>query len=143
MVFSPTRLTSNTPSPSKTTAPLNRECLSTKVSPVISSASRTPSSAANFLHSSASPFKAELSTRKSPSMRIPSAGILSPDCSRILSPTTTSSTSITEIPPLRYALHWSFFVLSFSSRYFISLATSVFAETNATISTATIVPMGS
>ena len=40
-------------------------------------------------------------------------------------------------------MHWSFLVLSFSWRYFVSLATPVLAETKATISTATMVPMGS
>ncbi len=96
-----------------------------------------------FLHSSASPFSAELSTLKAPEIRIPSAGILSPDCRSTLSPTTTSSTSITVTMPFRWALHWSFLVLSFNSRYFVSLATPVFADTNATIRTATIVPSGS
>ena len=143
MVFKPTFLTSSTPSPSKITAPRNREYLSTNVSPVISSASCTLGSAAVFLHSSASPFSAELSTLSAPSIRIPSAGTLSPDCSSTLSPTTTSSTSITVTTPFLYTLHLSFSVLSFSSRYLVSLATPVFADTNATTSTATIVPSGS
>ena len=143
MVFKPTLRTSRMPSPSNTTAPRNRECLSTKVSPVMSSASCTPSSAAVFLHSSASPFNAELSTASAPETRMPSAGILSPDCSSTLSPTTTSSTSITVTMPLRCTLHWSFLALSFNSRYLVSLATPVLADTNATISTATIVPSGS
>ena len=131
------------PVPSKTTAPLKRECLSTNVSPVILSAISVEISVANFLHSSASPFKAELSTLKSPSTNIPSAGILSPDCSKTLSPTTTSSTSITVTIELRYTLQTSFFVLFFNSLYLVSLATPVFAVTKATINTATTVPMGS
>ena len=143
IVLRPTLRTSNIPSPSNTTAPRNSECLSTKVSPVNSSGNSNPSGAANFLHSSASPLRTELSTLRSPSTRIPSAGTLSPDWRIILSPTTTSSTSITPMMPFLYTLQVSFFVLSFNSRYFVSLATAVLAVTNATISTATIVPIGS
>ena len=105
IVLSPTFLTSSIPSPSNTTAPLKSECLSTKVSPVMFSANSRLSSAANFLHSSASPLRAELSTLSEPLTSIPSAGILSPDWRRTLSPTTTSSTSITVTTPLRCTLH--------------------------------------
>ena len=143
MVFRPTLRTSRIPSPSNTTAPRKRECLSTNVSPVMSSASWNPSSAAVFLHSSASPLRAELSTRREPSTRIPSAGTLSPDWRRTLSPTTTSSTSMMVITPFLWTLHLSFSVLSFSSRYFVSLATPVLADTKATMITATMVPKGS
>ena len=143
MVCRPTLRTSRTPSPSNTTAPRNSEWASTNVSPVISSGSSTLSSASVFLHSSASPLSAELSTRKLPLIKIPSAGILSPDCRSTLSPTTTSSTSITVTTPPRCTLQVSFLVLSFSARYLVSLATPVFADTNATINTATIVPSGS
>ncbi len=143
IVFKPVFRTSSTPSPSNTTAPRKSECASTKVSPVISSGRLKLLSALVFLHSSASPFKAELSTLKEPSRRMPSAGILSPDCKSTLSPTTTSSTQITVTAPFRYTLHLSFSVLSLSSLYFVSLATPVLADTTATISTAIIVPNGS
>ena len=101
MVERPTLRTSSTPSPSNSTAPRNREWASTKVSPVMSSGSWKDSSAAVLGHSSASPLRAELSTFREPWISTPSAGILSPDWSRILSPTTTSSTSMTVTRPLR------------------------------------------
>ena len=101
MVARPTFCTSITPSPSNRTAPRKREWASTNVSPVMSSASFVPAAAAVLEHSSASPFRAELSTRRSPATKMPSAGILSPDCNRTLSPSTTSSTSMTVMTPLR------------------------------------------
>ena len=62
----------------------------------------------SLLASLDSPFIVDSSTLICPSTIIPSAGILSPDCNKTISPTTTSLEYISVILPFLFTLHLSF-----------------------------------